>query len=439
MTGHSPVDLGFRDVFVVRGGYPLEGEVQVSGAKNSALKLMAAALLACGETTVRNVPTIADVAVMGEVLAGLGAQVDLRRDETVVIGVDEPSWQAPRSFVTQMRASIAVLGPLVARVGRARVALPGGDHIGARPIDLHLRGLVEMGAEVVEDGDEVEVRSAGLHGANLTLDFPSVGATENLIMAAVLACGRTVIDNAAREPEIADLCTMLVEMGARIEGVGTSTLTVEGVRELGPVTHDTIPDRIEAGTFALAAAMTGGEVTIRRLRPDHLKLPIAKLAAAGAVVEVGEDSLRVKGDELRAVDVVTLPYPGFPTDLQPQLMVLLSQSRGTSIVTENVFESRFAFIPELARLGAEIVVDGHHAVIRGPRRLRGGNVRSLDVRAGAACLLAGLVAEGETRIGEVHHIDRGYARIGERLRSLGARIERVCADGRATAGTWEPA
>ncbi len=425
MSDHAPALTEFRDAFLVRGGYSLHGEVHVSGAKNSALKLMAAALLARGETIVGNVPHIADVAVMGEVLAGLGAEVDLRPDGTVVIGVDEPSWHAPRSFVTQMRASIAVLGPLVSRVGRARVALPGGDHIGARPIDLHLRGLVEMGAEVIEDGDEVEVRSDELHGANLTLDFPSVGATENLIMAAVLACGRTVIDNAAREPEIADLCTMLVAMGARIEGVGTSTLTVEGVRELGAVRHDAIPDRIEAGTYAIAAALTGGDVTIRSLRPEHLKLPIAKLAAAGSIVEVGNDSLRVKGDELRAVDVVTLPYPGFPTDLQPQLMVLLSQSRGTSIVTENVFESRFTFIPELARLGAEIVVDGHHAVIRGPRRLRGGIVRSLDVRAGAACLLAGLIAEGQTCVVDVHHIDRGYAHIGERLRTLGAHIERV--------------
>lgn len=438
MSDHTPARLTFQDLFLVRGGYPLEGEVHVSGAKNSALKLMAAALLAEGETVVGNVPTIADVGVMGEVLAGLGAEVDLRSDGTVVIGVDEPSWHAPRSYVTQMRASIAVLGPLVSRVGRARIALPGGDHIGARPIDLHLRGLVEMGAEVIEDGDEVEVRCHELRGANLTLDFPSVGATENLIMAAVRACGRTVIDNAAREPEIADLCTMLVAMGACIGGVGTSTLTVEGVRELRPVSHDAIPDRIEAGTFAIAAALTGGDVTIRKLRTDHLKLPIAKLVAAGTIVEVGDDGLRVKGDELRAVDVVTLPYPGFPTDLQPQLMVLLSQSRGTSIITENVFESRFTFIPELARLGAEIVVDGHHAVIRGRRRLRGGTVRSLDVRAGAACLLAGLVAEGETRVIDVHHIDRGYARIGERLRRLGARIERVGSPYRTADSTRAP-
>lgn len=386
---------------------------------------MAAALLAAGETIITNVPTIADVPIMGRVLGGLGAEVDVSGDGTVRVRVQEPSWHAPRRYVTQIRASIAVLGPLVARVGRARIALPGGDQIGARRIDMHLRGLMEMGADVREEGDEVEVSASDLHGASLTLDFPSVGATENLLMAAVLADGRTVIDNAAREPEVQDLCAMLVAMGAQIEGVGTPTLRIEGVRELRPVTHTTVPDRIEAGTFALAAAITRGDVNVLGARPEHLTLPLTKLIAAGAVVEAGEEALRVKGDDLRAVDVVTLPYPGFPTDLQPQLMVLLSQASGTSIVTENVFESRFAFIDELTQLGAEIVIDGHHAVIRGPRGLRGGTVRARDVRAGAACLLAGLVASGETRITDIHHIDRGYARIAERLRGLGARITRL--------------
>lgn len=437
------------DLFVVRGGHALRGEIRVSGAKNSALKLMAAALLAEGETVVGNVPAIADVPIMGAILHGLGAEVDIRHTTaaaaqhtpttqvrrghdaaveacTVTVRVGEPTWQAPRPYVTQIRASIAVLGPLMGRVGRARLALPGGDRIGARRIDMHLRGLHAMGAEIVEANDEVEVHApCGLHAASITLDFPSVGATENLLMAATLAEGQTVIDNAAREPEIQDLCHMLVAMGARIEGVGTPTLQVEGVEALRPVVHDTVPDRIEAGTFAFAAALTGGEVTILDSRPAHLTLPLGKLRAVGAAIVEVDGALTVKGDELQAVDVVTLPYPGFPTDLQPQLMVLLSQAVGTSIITENVFESRFAFVEELHTLGADIRTDGHHAIIRGPRRLRGGTLQALDVRAGAACLLAGLVADGETHVTEVHHIDRGYASIAERLAALGASIERV--------------
>lgn len=417
------------DVLVVRGGNPLRGEITVNGAKNSALKLMAASLLASGRTVVENVPRIADVPIMGEVLAGLGAEVDIREEDErsyeVTITHDEPHWHPPREYVTQIRASVATLGPLVGRVGRARIALPGGDKIGARKIDMHLRGLSEMGADVIEDGDEVEVRADRLHGAVLTLDFPSVGATENIMMAAVLADGQTVIENAAREPEIQDLCGMLISMGAQIHGVGTPTLTIEGVDELQPVSHDTIPDRIEAGTFAFAAALTGGDVTIRHARPGHLTLPLTKLAATGAHIEELDDALRVKADGLSSVDVVTLPYPGFPTDLQPQLMVMLSQANGTGIVTENVFESRFAFVDELAKLGADISIDGHHAVIRGPRDLRGAEVRALDVRAGAACLLAGLVADGTTTVTDIHHIDRGYAAIAERLQGVGADIERV--------------
>lgn len=429
MSAHPLRIDDVNDVLVVRGGNPLQGEITVNGAKNSALKLMAASLLASGRTVVENVPMIADVPIMGEVLAGLGAEVDIREEDQrsyeVTISHDEPHWHPPREYVTQIRASVAVLGPLVGRVGRARIALPGGDRIGARKIDMHLRGLSEMGAEVIEDGDEVEVRADDLHGAVLTLDFPSVGATENIMMAAVLADGQTVIENAAREPEIQDLCGMLIAMGAQIHGVGTPTLTIEGVDELQPVSHDTIPDRIEAGTFAFAAALTGGDVTIRHARPGHLTLPLTKLAATGAHIEELDDALRVKADELSSVDVVTLPYPGFPTDLQPQLMVMLSQAHGTGIVTENVFESRFAFVDELAKLGADISIDGHHAVIRGPRELHGAEVRALDVRAGAACLLAGLVADGTTTVTDIHHIDRGYAAIAERLQGIGADIERV--------------
>lgn len=421
--------LATTDRFVVRGRTPLRGDIRVRGAKNAALKQMAAALLASGETIVENVPAIADVPVMGRILEGLGCDVDVRDDATVAITVDELGSQAPREHVTRIRASISVLGPLVGRVGRARLALPGGDEIGARRIDMHLRGLSEMGADVTEEAGEVEVRAETLRGASITLDFPSVGATENLLMAAVRADGQTVIENAAREPEVQDLCGMLIAMGARLHGVGTPTLTVEGVDELRPVAHDTIPDRIEAGTFAFAAAVTGGEVSVLGARPGHLTLPLMKLRAAGALVDEGDDHLTVKADELRAVDVVTLPYPGFPTDLQPQLMVLLSQAAGTSIITENVFESRFAFVNHLARFGADIAIDGHHAVIRGPTPLRGAHVAALDVRAGAASILAGMAAEGETTISDVRHIDRGYAELVPRLRGIGADILRVDAEG----------
>ena len=415
--------LEVQPCFVVRGGQPLRGELRINGAKNSALKLMSAALMAEGTTVLTNVPRIADVPVMGEVLVGLGAKVDVDGDR-VEVTVGEPTWWAPREHVVRIRASISVLGPLVGRLGRARVAWPGGDRIGERSIDMHLRGLIDMGARVQEHGEEIEVIAPRLYGTDITLDFPSVGATENLVMAAALADGRTVLDNAAREPEVQDLCSLLAEMGAVIDGIGTQTLTIDGVDQLHAVEHATVPDRIEAGTLAFAAAATNGDITLTGLRTEHLRLPLMKLVAAGAVIEDGGDWLRVKGDGLQPVDAVTLPYPGFPTDLQPQLMVLLSQAHGTSIVTENVFESRFAFVDELSRLGADITIDGHHAVIRGRRRLHGATVRALDVRAGAACLIAGLLADGETRIVDIQHVDRGYADIVGRLRQLGADIER---------------
>jgi UDP-N-acetylglucosamine 1-carboxyvinyltransferase len=392
------------DVFRVRGGAPLRGTVRLSGAKNSALKLMAASILCDGELRLSAIPRIADVPVMADVLRGLGLEVALDLDaETCTIAAgDEPSWHAPPDAVTRIRASISCLGPLVGRVRRARLALPGGDRIGARNIDMHLRGLEAMGADVIERPDEVEVVARELHGAILTLDFPSVGATENLLMAAVLADGESVIDNAAREPEIQDLCRMLVAMGARIDGIGSSTLVIEGVDRLAPVEWETCPDRIEAGTYAVAAALTGGDV-----------------------VEEGGDSLRVKADTLEPVDFVTLPYPGFPTDLQPQMMVLLTQAEGTSRCTENVFESRFSFVDELARMGADVHIDGHHALIRGPSRLHGATLTGLDVRAGAAGTLAGLVADGETIVRDVHHVDRGYSDFIPRLQALGADVERV--------------
>jgi len=415
------------DHFVVRGGNPLRGTVQLSGAKNSALKLMAASLLCEGTVELACVPRIADVPVMAEVLRGLGVDVelDLSAERATLRAVDEPRWHAPADAVTRIRASIACLGPLVGRTGRARIALPGGDRIGARAIDLHLRGLEAMGATVRDHGGEVEVIADDLHGAQITLDFPSVGATENLVMAAVRAAGTTIIDNAAREPEIQDLCRMLVAMGARIDGIGAPTIEVEGVDRLTSVTWETCPDRIEAGTYAIAAALTGGDVVIERVRPTDLTLPLIKLRAAGVIVEEGADSLRIKAGELGSADVVTLPYPGFPTDLQPQLMVLLSQANGTSRCTENVFESRFSFVAELARMGADIEVDGHHAWIRGPVQLHGTTLAGLDVRAGAAGTLAGLVATGETIVRDVHHVDRGYADFIPRLRSLGADVERA--------------
>jgi UDP-N-acetylglucosamine 1-carboxyvinyltransferase len=414
------------DAFRVRGGAPLRGTVRLSGAKNSALKLMAASLLCDEELSLSSVPRIADVPVMADILRGLGVEVDLDLEaETCVLRAPDPDWHAPADAVARIRASLSVLGPLVGRVRRARLALPGGDRIGARTIDLHLRGLEAMGATVHLRPDEVEVVAPRLHGALITLDFPSVGATENLVMAATLAEGETVIDNAAREPEIQDLCGMLGAMGARIDGIGSPTLRIEGVDRLHAAAWRTCPDRIEAGTYAIAAALTGGDVVIERVRADHLTMPLIKLRAAGVVVEEGADHLRVKASELRAVDVVTLPYPGFPTDLQPQMMVLLTQAAGTSRCTENVFESRFSFVEELVGMGADVEIDGHHALIRGPSRLHGRTMSGLDVRAGAAGALAGLVAGGETVIRDVHHVDRGYADFVPRLRALGADIERI--------------
>jgi UDP-N-acetylglucosamine 1-carboxyvinyltransferase len=427
MSSERPIIPDPTDVFIVRGGHPLRGTVRLSGAKNSALKLMAASLLCEGTVELSAVPRIADVPVMADVLRGLGVgvQLDLAAETAVLEVTDEPKWHAPADAVTRIRASIACLGPLVGRTGRARMALPGGDRIGARAIDLHLRGLIAMGATVNEHPGEVEVIADDLHGAIITLDFPSVGATENLVMAAVRTDGTTIIENAAREPEIQDLCRMLEAMGARIDGIGTPNLEIEGVDRLDSVAWETCPDRVEAGTYAMAAALTGGDVVIERVRPTELTLPLIKLRAAGVIVEEGADSLRIKAGDLDAVDVVTLPYPGFPTDLQPQMMVLLTQAHGTSRCTENVFESRFSFVEELARMGADVEVDGHHAWIRGPVSLHGTTLSGLDVRAGAAGTMAGLVASGETIVRDVHHVDRGYADFIPRLQSLGADVERV--------------
>lgn len=413
--------------FRIEGGERLIGAVDIPGAKNSVLKLMAAALLAPGTTTVTNVPDIDDVGIMSELLRRLGCSVTHDRPgASLVIEVPErPDHRADYDLVRRMRASICVLGPLLARCGAADVALPGGDNIGSRGLDLHIAGLRRLGAEVTNEHGYLVAVADRLRGAEIWLDFPSVGATETLVMSAVLAEGRSVIDNVAREPEIVDICTMLVAMGARIDGIGSSTLTVEGVSELSPVRHATVPDRIVAGTYAVAAVMTGGSLEIRGARAEHVSLPLEKLVMAGAVVGDTEDGFTVTMDgRPRAIDVVTLPYPGFPTDLQPQFIALNSIADGAALVTENLFEARFRFVQELARLGADVRTDGHHALVRGRARLSGAPVEATDIRAGAGLVLAGLVAEGVTEVYGVDHIDRGYAGLVPALAGVGGRITR---------------
>lgn len=411
--------------FVVTGGARLEGAVDVPGAKNSVLKLMAAALLAPGTTRLSAVPDILDVTIMSELLRRLGCDVVLD-DATAEITVPErPGHEADYDLVRRMRASITVLGPLLARCGEAKVALPGGDAIGSRGLDMHLAGLERLGATVGVEHGYLVARASRLVGAPLWLDFPSVGATETLLLSAVLAKGTTVIDNAAREPEVVDLCELLVGMGARIDGIATPTLTVEGVDALTPTSHETVPDRVVAGTWAVAACMTRGDVEIRGGRVDHLLVPLDKLTSAGAEVEASLDGFRIRmTDRPRAFDVVTLPYPGFPTDLQPMVLALNAVSDGTAMVTENVFEARWMFVDELVRLGADVRTDGHHAVVRGKPWLSGAPVTAHDIRAGAALVLAGLVAEGVTEVHDVHHVDRGYARFADQLVALGADVRR---------------
>jgi UDP-N-acetylglucosamine 1-carboxyvinyltransferase len=414
--------------FRVVGGARLEGEVRVTGAKNSVLKVMAAALLAQGRTTLTQVPHILDVEIMGELLRRLGCDVDYdAAAATVAIDVPEVlGHQADYDLVRRIRASICVLGPLIVRSGRAEVAMPGGDAIGSRPLDFHVAGLTKLGAELDnEHGYIVAKAPQGLTGATVWLDFPSVGATENILMAAVLATGTTVVDNAAREPEIVDLCQMLQQMGAKIDGLGSSTLSVEGVDHLSPTTHEIVPDRIVAGTWAFASAMTQGDVTVHGARAEHLEIALDKLVGAGATVHVTEDGFRVvMTGRPTAVDAVTLPYPGLATDLQPLVMALDAIADGAAMITENIFEGRFVFASELARLGAHVRTDGHHAVVRGVPRLSGAPVRASDIRAGAALTLAGLVADGVTYVSDVSHVDRGYPGFDAQLRELGADVTR---------------
>ncbi|MEX0651115.1 MAG: UDP-N-acetylglucosamine 1-carboxyvinyltransferase [Actinomycetota bacterium] len=411
---------------LVTGGARCAGTVRVAGAKNSALKLMAAALLAPGRTVLHDVPHIQDCLTMGEVLDRLGAGVAWHRGSVTIDATELTSVEAPYDLVRRMRASTAVLGSLLARAGRARVAMPGGDEIGSRPIDLHVQGLRKMGAEISSEHGFLVASTPGLHGAAITLDYPSVGATENLMMAAVLARGTTAIDNAAREPEIADIATFLAAMGARIDGAGTSTIEIEGVDALEPAQHTTIPDRIEAGTWAAAAVATRGDVTLENARPDHLDLFLQKLADAGADVVMTEAGLRItQTSRASAIDFVTLPYPGVATDFQPILMAMLATADGTSIATENVFESRFLYVDELRRMGADIRTEGHHAVIRGVDRLSAAPVRALDIRAGAAMTIAALAADGVSEISDLHHLDRGYEGFVTKLRGLGVEARRV--------------
>ncbi len=413
----------------VRGGARLAGTVTVTGAKNSVLKLMAAALLAPGVHTLRNIPAIADVEIMGELLARLGATFTHDIDSaTIILTIpNELNHRADYDLVRKMRASINVLGPLVARTGLAEVALPGGDAIGSRGLDFHIKGLEQLGAVISnEHGFVIAAAPNGLVGAEIYLDFPSVGATENLLTASVLANGVTIIDNAAREPDIVDLGQMLISMGAKIEGLGSPTLTITGVKTLKPVDHTAIPDRIVTGTWAFAAAMTKGDITIIGARPEDLELPLDKLVLAGAVVTTTNNGIRVHMESRpKAVDVVTLPYPGFPTDLQPMVIALNAIAEGSAMVTENVFEGRFMFVNELMRLGADVTTDGHHAFVRGKERLSSAPVAATDIRAGAALVLAALVSDGTTIIEDAFHIDRGYPNFDQQLRSLGADITRV--------------
>ena len=390
---------------------------------------MAASLLAPGLNTLLNVPDIADVEIMSELLQRLGCEITHdRATHTLTINVPEvPLHKADYDLVRKMRASINVLGPLLTRVGEADVALPGGDAIGSRGLDFHIEGLRALGADVHQEHGYVIAKAAqGLTGARIELEFPSVGATENIMTAAVLAHGVTVIENAAREPDISDIGEYLIKMGAKIDGLGSPTITVTGVERLSPATHATLPDRIVTGTWAFAAAMTQGDITIIGARPDHLEIPLDKLVEAGAVVTTTTDGIRVKMDQRpQAVDIATLPYPGFPTDLQPMAICMNAIAQGQALVTENVFEGRFMFVNELKRLGAQITVDGHHAAVNGLPQLSGAPVAATDIRAGASLVLAGLVSDGITIVEDGFHVDRGYPDFAEDLRALGADVTRI--------------
>jgi len=415
------------DRYVITGKQRLEGRIRASGAKNSSLPLLAASLLAEGKTALLGIPKLADINHMIDVLEYLGARVDWQSEALLVDSSDLVRWDVEEGLMRQMRASNLILGPLLARNGRVRISKPGGCAIGSRPMDQHIKGLQELGVQVKEKHGYIEAWADRLVGANIYLDVPSVGATENLMMAAVLAKGTTTIYNAAREPEIIDLQNFLNKMGAKIRGAGMDVLRIEGVSKLYPVEHMVIPDRIEAGTHMVAAVITQGDIEVYNVIPEHLEPITAKLRQAGAEIRVGDDFVRVLGKErIKGVDCKTLPHPGFPTDMQPQFMALLSLAEGTSIITETIFENRFQHVDELRRMGAQITVEGRTAVIRGVERLEGAFVEATDLRAGAALFLAALAAEDATVLEKVGHIDRGYENLEEKYRNLGAKLKRVC-------------
>ena len=413
---------------IVKGGNRLVGTVKTSGAKNAVLPIIAASILGTSPSRLDEIPALEDVRTICAVLECLGIKVDASEPHTLKIDSREiTSCEAPYELVRSMRASFLVMGPLLARKGYARISQPGGCAIGTRPIDLHLKGFEALGVKIEQGHGYIEASAPeGMTGANIYLDFPSVGATENIMMAAAMANGTTVLENPAEEPEIVDLANYLNQMGARVRGAGTNVITIEGVSELHGVQHSVIPDRIEAGTYMIAAAMTGGDVIIENVLPEHQKPLIAKLREAGAMVEEDIDRIHVVGSgKLKAVDIKTLPYPGFPTDMQAQMMAMLSVAEGRSKITETVFENRFMHVVELNRMGANITTEGRSAVITGPAHLTGCTVRATDLRAGAAMILAGLVAEGATEICDIYHIDRGYEEIAAKLTRLGADIKRV--------------
>ena len=413
------------DEIVITGGNRLRGEVRISGAKNSALPILASTILGGGECVITNVPRVVDVLTMGKLLGILGAKVSHEANRAVIKADVIHSTEAPYDLVKTMRASVLVLGPLLARWGEAKVSLPGGCAIGSRPVNLHLAGLAKLGADISIEHGYITARAKRLKGARIYCDTTTVTGTENLMMAASLAEGTSVIENAAKEPEIVDLAEFLTKRGARIAGAGTDVLTIEGVRELQGADHEVIPDRIEAGTHLVAGAITDGDVTITHCRPVHLEAVLMKLREAGADIQVDGQTVRIKRNgRLKGTDVRTLPFPGFPTDMQAQMVALMALTEGTSVVTETVFESRFMHVEELRRMGADIRVEGNRLVVTGRSTLTGAPVMASDLRASAGLILAGLAAEGETEVQRVYHLDRGYERIEEKLRAVGANIER---------------
>lgn len=428
VVGGSEINRKAMEKLKVTGGCRLKGEVKASGAKNAALPILAASLLTADDLVLHNVPHLSDIRTMGKLLSGLGMTVERPSDtETVRLNAKSlTTLTAPYELVKTMRASIVTLGPMLARFGEARVSLPGGCAIGARPVDQHIKGLQTLGAEVVIDHGYVVAKAKRLKGAHIVTDMVTVTGTENLLMAATLAEGTTVIENAAREPEVVDLANCLIAMGAKIRGAGTPVIEVEGVSELHGATHSVLPDRIETGSFLVAALMTRGDVTVTHAAPHTLDIVLEKLREAGATVQTSDDWIRVSIDKRpKAVSVRTVPHPGFPTDMQAQFMALDTIAEGTGRITETIFENRFMHVPELQRLGANITVDGHTAVVTGVEALSGANVMATDLRASASLVIAGLVAKGETIVDRIYHLDRGYDHMEVKLAALGAQIERI--------------